>query len=356
MLIVISDILFKQMDFLRLFRITTIVMIVIVAIVSTLFTAVVVIDKAPEWLGTPFSEGDNEWHLPDIETDLPDGRKGKDIKFGYLLATESPKWMGPQVINKDERLYAGNNLTCQNCHLQAGTKPGSGSWVGVTNHFPQFRGRENKMGTIEERINGCMERSMNGKALPEDSDQMQALVAYMEWLSEGVPEDTADWYKGFVNIKIPSVKADTIFGKQVYINDCQECHQKNGQGTKLADERKGYQYPPLWGDDSFNHGAGMHRVLTAAQFIKANMPYLIATKENPKLTDEEAFHVAAYINSFKRPLKQNTENDFPDLKLKPVSTSYGPWDDHFPAEQHKYGPYPPIIQYYDSLYQIKKSK
>ncbi|RUA34591.1 MAG: cytochrome C [Bacteroidetes bacterium] len=344
------------MDFLKLIRMTTGVMSIILAIVTVLFVAFIFIDEAPQWLGVSSSNADKEWRLPNIDSDLPEGKKGKQVKFGYLLATESPKWMGPQVINKDERLYAGNNLTCQNCHLEAGTKPGSGSWVGVTNRFPQFRGRENKIGTIEERINGCMERSMNGKALPEDSEQMQALVAYMEWLSDGVPADTADWYKGFISVKIPAVKADTVFGKQVYINECQVCHGEDGQGTKLADERKGYQYPPLWGGDSFNHGAGMHRVLTAAQFIKANMPHLIATKANPKLTDEEAFHVAAYINSFDRPQKPNTEKDFPDLKLKPVSTAYGPWDDPFPAEQHKFGPFQPIVHYYDSVYQIKKTK
>ncbi|WKV12287.1 c-type cytochrome [Marivirga harenae] len=344
------------MDFLRLLRITTAALTGIVAIVFLLFLGVLVLDDVPNWLGSTLSNEQKEWSIPNIETDLPDGKKGKKVKFGYLLATESPKWMGPQVIDKDKRLYAGNNLTCQNCHLEAGTKPGAGSWVGVTNRFPQFRGRENKIGSIEERINGCMERSMDGKSLPDDSEQMEALVAYMEWLSVGVPEDTVDWYKGFVSIKIPAVKADTIFGKQVYINECQVCHGENGQGTKLADERKGYQYPPLWGDDSFNHGAGMHRVLTAAQFIKANMPHLIATKENPKLTDEQAYHVAAYINSFSRPKKPKTEEDFPDLKLKPVSTAYGPWDDPFPAEQHQFGPFQPIIQYYDSVYQIKKTK
>jgi thiosulfate dehydrogenase len=344
------------MDFLKLIRRITSVMLGILAIVLILFSALILMDVAPKWLPEVFPRADKEWHLPTIENDLPDGRRGKQVKFGYLLATESSKWMGPQVIDAKNRLFAGNNLACQNCHLEGGTKAGAAAWVGVTNRFPQFRGRENKIGTIEGRINGCMERSMNGAALPEDSKQMQALVAYMEWLSEGVPEDTANWYKGFVKLEIPSFVADTVIGKQVYINECLVCHGDNGQGIKLADERKGYQYPPLWGDDTFNHGAGMHRVLTAAQFIKANMPYLVATKDNPKLTDEEALHVAAYINSFDRPQKKETQNDFPQLKLKPVSTAYGPWEDPFPAQQHKYGPFAPIAQYYDSVYQIKKTK
>ncbi|MDH5382909.1 MAG: cytochrome C, partial [Cyclobacteriaceae bacterium] len=107
---------------------------------------------------------------------------------------------------------------------------------------------------------------------------------------------------------------------------------------------------------SYNHGAGMHRVITAAEFIKANMPFGQASKENPTLSDEEALLVAAYIDSFDRPLKSNPENDFPDKKLKPVSTPYGPWEDPFTAEQHKYGPYKPIMDYYDKEFGIKKNK
>lgn len=99
----------------------------------------------------------------------------------------------------------------------------------------------------------------------------------------------------------------------------------------------------------------MNRVLTAAQFIKGNMPFGVS-RDNPKLSDEEAIHVAAYIDSFDRPLKANVEEDFPDKKLKPVSTPYGPWADSFSAEQHKYGPFPPIIDYYQQTYAINKNK
>lgn len=124
----------------------------------------------------------------------------------------------------------------------------------------------------------------------------------------------------------------------------------------FPDSTKGYKYPPLWGADSYNNGAGMHRVITAAQFIKGNMPFGQATWVNPKLTDEEAYHLAGYINSFERPRKSNLEKDYPDLKLKPVSTPYGPWADDFSADQHKNGPFPTIIKYYKLEYGITKSK
>ncbi|MDR9398299.1 c-type cytochrome [Salibacter sp.] len=273
------------------------------------------------------------------------------IKYGYRLVKETYKHIGP-ASDDPSKVYTGNNLACENCHLDAGQKKYSAPYIGVTGRFPQYRGRENKIGTIEERINGCMERSMNGKKLPIDSKEMRSYVAYMNWLSEGVPSGMEIEGKGFTKIDIPNRKVDLKNGQKIYKMRCASCHQPDGQGLKAGDE---YTYPPLWGDDSYNHGAGMNRVLTAAQFIKGNMP-LGATYENPILSDEEAYDVAGYINSHKRPKKANTQKDYPDLKRKPVSAPYGPWADDFNAEQHKYGPFQEIIKFYKEKYDITKSK
>lgn len=278
-----------------------------------------------------------------------------EVKKGYYLISETSRYMGPGAAKTEDR-YSGNNLACSNCHLQKGAQAGSGSWVGILERFPQFGGRGNKIGTIEDRINGCMERSMNGRMLPPDSDKLVAIVAYMNWLSEGLPEYRKAEFKGYPKIKIPNEKVDLAKGKQVYTKECVICHGENGAGVLSLEDNNSYTYPPLWGEDSFNDGAGMHRVITSAEFIKSNMPYLQATWDNPKLTDEEAYHVAGYINSFSRPHKLNTENDYPDKKLKPVSTPYGPWVDDFTPEQHKYGPFPPIMDFYKEKYGITKTK
>ncbi len=295
-----------------------------------------------------------DWKPRNPETDLGSEANDNLVNLGYKLITETSKHIGPLAPEVKAR-FAGNNLSCQNCHLEAGRKPGSASFVGVASRFPQFRGRENKMGTLEERVNGCMERSMNGKVLPENSLEMQAIVAYMEWLSEDVPDERIAEFKGFAKIVLPEEKADPVKGKVIYTKHCQTCHMEDGQGQRPS-ANEPYLYPPLWGTDTYNHGAGMHRVITASQFIKGNMPYLQATLEKPVLTDEEAYHVAAYINSFERPQKGNPEADFPDKKLKPVSTPYGPWVDSFSAEQHKFGPFQPIMAFYEKEFGIKKSK
>lgn len=294
------------------------------------------------------------WKPRSVLTDLEGESQASLIKFGHELITKTPQYIGPMSADERKRL-AGNNLTCQNCHLEAGTKPGAGSFVGVFNRFPQFRGRENKIGSLEERINGCMQRSMNGDILPETSLEMKAMIAYIKWVSEDVPEEKVDIYQGFVKVQLPDVKADLLTGKSIYDKTCVTCHGPDGQGVRI-NENSLYQYPPLWGNDTYNDGAGMHRIITAAEFIKGNMPYLLATWDNPVLSDDEAYHVAAYINSFDRPEKANKELDFPDKKLKPVSTPYGPWTDTFSAEQHKYGPFQPIMAYYEKEFGMKKSK
>lgn len=295
------------------------------------------------------------WHLKNIDTDLPSGKAGEQIKYGYILINKTSEYIGP-LAKEAKMRFAGNNLVCNNCHLNGGRKIGSGSFVGVYNRFPQFRGRENKIGTLEERINGCMERSMNGRKMPEDSQEMQAIIAYMKWLSEGIPPELEKKYKGYLPIEIPKFKADPVVGKKLYQVHCQVCHQKDGTGVPIPGKTfTGYLYPPIGGSDSYNNGAGMNRVLTAAQFIKFNMPFG-ATHDNPILTDQEAYHLAAYINTFDRPEKINLAEDFPDKRLKPVSTPYGPWTDGFSPEQHKFGPFPPIIAYYKEKYDLKKTK
>jgi thiosulfate dehydrogenase len=275
------------------------------------------------------------------------------VRKGYQILSQSSTNIGPNASNPEDR-FAGNNLSCTNCHLKGGTQAGSGSWVGVASRFPQFGGRSNKIGTLEDRINGCMERSMNGRKIPVTSDAMKAMIAYMEWLGEDLPAGKESYYKGYAPIKLPQRAVNLEAGSIVYSKECALCHGQEGMG--IPGPENGYLYPPLWGPDSFNDGAGMHRVITAAEFIRGNMPFGMATRDNPKLTDEEAYDVAGYINSFERPHKKGSENDYPDLTLKPVSTSYGPWVDDFSASEHKFGPFQPIMAFYKSKYNLDKAK
>jgi thiosulfate dehydrogenase len=103
----------------------------------------------------------------------------------------------------------------------------------------------------------------------------------------------------------------------------------------------GYQVPPLWGADSYNNGAGMARILTAAAYGMHNMP--LGTKfTSPVLTDDDAYDVAGYFVTQDRPVKSDLENDYPIRLQKPVDSPYGPYGDGFTQAQHALGPFGPI--------------
>jgi thiosulfate dehydrogenase len=278
------------------------------------------------------------WTPPDIST-VGDDPFGKLVKYGYRLFTDTANEIGPAVADASKRL-TGNNLSCANCHLQAGTQPYAMPMTGVWGQFPQYRGREGAVDTLEDRINGCMQRSMNGRALALDSREMKAFSAYMRWLSEGVPAGAKLLGAGTLRIKEPTRAADLGRGAEVYAQVCAACHGADGLG-RHAQNGLGYQFPPLWGPDSFNNGAGMSRLLTADAFALHNMP--LGTRfDVPVLTDEQAYDVAGYIVSHERPNKQNLDEDFPIRLQKPIDTPYGPYADRFSVQQHTLGPFDPI--------------
>lgn len=262
---------------------------------------------------------------------FPNSEEGQLAMYGRNLIVNTYKLIGPQSSHP----ITGNKLNCGSCHLNGGTKPYAAPYIGLSNVFPMFIGRENKIEVLEERVNGCLERSLNGKAIEHESHEMRAIVAYIQYLSKDYPGTKRTNGQGFVSLNVPERAASPAIGRRIYEVHCMTCHGSNGQGTSPT---AGKAFPPLWGDSSYNDGAGMARLLTAARYIKANMPYGTNASE-PELTDEEAYDVAAYINSQPRPIKANKEKDYPDLTKKPKDCSYPPYADSIPQSQHKYGPY-----------------
>jgi uncharacterized protein len=189
------------------------------------------------------------WTPPSI------GSVGDDpLKYGYTLFADTANQIGPAADDPAKR-FSGSGLTCQNCHLKAATQLYAVPSTGVWGQFPQYRGREGEIGTLEERINGCMERSMNGHVLPLDGREMKAYLAYMKWLSTGIP-DGANVGAGTKSIKEPGRAADLANGAKVFIDTCALCDGKDGIGQRTA-EGNSYRYTPLVGPDSYNNGASI---------------------------------------------------------------------------------------------------
>lgn len=293
--------------------------------------------------------------IPAIDN-LPNDHYGKLVREGHELATRTFAHIGPEVKNPKKR-YAGNNLACTSCHQEEAGKPYAMPWIGVSATFPQYRGREDEVSTVEERVNGCFERSMNGRPLPLDSREMKAFVTYINFLSRGIPVGADIEGAATKPSPPPNRRADLAAGETVYKTQCAACHGENGQGLRTGKpgDALGYVFPPLWGPDSFNTGAGMNRLLMAARFIRYNMPQG-ASHGNVVLTDEQAFDVAGYMVSKPRPEKANLEADFPARWNKPVDAAFPPYVDGAPADQHKYGPFPPLIEAAKKLAAEHKAK
>ena len=291
----------------------------------------------------PVAQSPKDWQAPDIGK-LADDKYGQLVRQGKSLMEQTYRHIGPEVKDADKR-YAGNNLACVSCHIDAGGRKFGNPWVGTFVSFPQYRGREDAVSSTEERINGCMERSMNGRKLPLDSAEMKAMMAYLHFLSTGISVGAKLEGGGTLKLKELARAADPEAGKLVYASSCVACHGDHGQGVRRGKvgDADGYQFPPLWGPDSYNTGAGMARVTLAAGFIKGNMPSG-TTHTTMVLTDEQAFDLAAYVNSQPRPVKANLQNDFPARRNKPVDAAFAPYTPGFSAEQHKFGPWKPIAQ------------
>lgn len=275
---------------------------------------------------------------------LPNDHYGKLVREGQELTTRTFATIGPEVKDPAKR-YAGNNLACTSCHQEKATKPFAMPWSGVSATFPQYRGREDEVSTVEERVNGCMQRSMNGRPLPLDSREMKAFVSYINFLSRGIPVGAEIEGAATKPSPPPNRRADLDAGAAIYKAQCMSCHGDNGQGVRAGKvgDALGYVFPPLWGPDSFNSGAGMNRLLMAARFIRHNMPQG-ANHAAAILNDEQAFDVAGYMVSQPRPVKANLEADFPARWNKPVDAAFPPFVDGASAEQHKYGPFQPLIE------------
>ncbi|MDX1439804.1 MAG: c-type cytochrome [Rubricoccaceae bacterium] len=247
---------------------------------------------------------------PAIASLPADSAHAAQILYGLRVMRETPTLA-------DE--FVGNALTCQNCHLNAGQREKALPLVGVASLFPQFRSRDGRLVTLEDRIRGCFLRSMNGTAPPYDNPELLALSAYIAWLGKGHEAGISPSWQGENRIspeaRIPIAELDVDRGEELYSLHCAACHGADGQGLDMGLAKPG----PLWGENSWNDGAGAARIYTLAGFIRYAMPLT----DPGTLTDEEAQQISAYVNSHARPVFPNKEADYPGVQ-RPQDAVYDP--------------------------------
>lgn len=228
------------------------------------------------------------------DSEIPPGPLGASVRRGRALFEATRDSLPANV---------GNRLRCLSCHLDGGRRANASPLVGAFLAYPAYNARQGRIITIEDRINGCFLRSMAGRPLPPVSADMRDMVSYLAFLSRGVTAGAE--VKGSGLPEMVPLEPDTARGREIYASTCARCHGEWGEGRSFA--------PPLWGSGSYSIGAGMARLRTAASFIRHNMPYDLPGT----LTDQEAFDVAAYVNSHPRPDLVGKENDWPNGDAPP---------------------------------------
>jgi thiosulfate dehydrogenase len=306
------------------FIVLIIFLIIVIIVVELLIKHSPVIIK-------PASEEKEALLIPDIK-DLSNSYEDSLILYGRDLIAHTSRYLGPN----GEISAISNGLNCENCHLAGGTKLFTNNFLGVASTYPKFRARSGQNESVEFRINECLQRSLNGEPIDSLSKEMKAMVAYIKWTGKNLFSNTKA--VGIKTAELPFMQraADTGKGAALYLAKCTSCHGINGGGIKNSDSL-GYVYPPLWGKNSYVVSAGMYRLTKLASFLKYNMP-LGATYSKPQLADEEAWDLAAFINSKPHPNKLFA-HDWPVLSTKPVDYPFGPYTDQFSEAQHKYGPF-----------------
>jgi thiosulfate dehydrogenase len=291
------------------------------------------IDSAAPVNHPSLDESNDLWTAADL-SQAPKAMQSQ-LEYGKDLIVNTAKYLGP----KGSVAHLTNGMNCQNCHLNAGTQPYGNNYGSVASTYPKYRGRSGAIEDIYKRVADCFERSLNGTAPKVGSKEMEAIVAYINYVGSNVKKGDKAKGSGIYELALLDRAADPVKGKELYAAKCVSCHQADGSGMMNAD-KIAYQYPPLWGDHSYNHGAGLYRLSRFAGYIKANMP-LGASYKAPMLSDEEAWDLAAYVNSMPRPSK-DLSKDWPKLEEKNFDHPFGPFADAFSEEQHKFGPFKPI--------------
>ena len=257
--------------------------------------------KAQREALSPVSTAPDKFATPRF-ADLLGGPDADKLILGMRLMTETRQLLPHNV---------GDQLSCGSCHLNGGTTARASPFIGLTPLFPMNNARAGRVITMEERLNGCFRRSMAGSPMADDSSQMRAMIAFMDWMKEGSRPDGKIEGRGTAKVATTLVP-DASRGKILYEANCAVCHARDGQGLKSADGE--WKFPPLWGDQSFNIGAGIARTYTAAGFVKANMP-IAASRKFPQgqggLSDQDAIDIAEYFTHQPRPDFPDKLNDWP---------------------------------------------
>ena len=243
-------------------------------------------------------------HQPRTDDEIPQGPYGDIIRQGEQIFRDPGTYAAA---------YVGNDLRCTNCHLNAGRLAGAAPMWAAYTAYPAYRSKTKNVDTFAERLQGCFDYSMNGKAPPLGDKVLVALETYSYFLAKGLPTGEIIEGHGFPPLPKPDLPGDYTRGGQVYAQNCASCHGAQGQGQSSGGK---VVFPPLWGARSYNWGAGMTSIESAANFIRANMPLGLGGS----LSVQQAWDVATFMDSQVRPQDPRFDGDVQSTRAKYANT------------------------------------
>ncbi len=245
------------------------------------------------------------FHPPPHGT-IPDTPLGRTVRLGEEIFRHT---------GTAASAFVGNDLACSNCHIDAGRLANAGPMWAAWVAFPAYRGKNERVNTFAERLQGCFRYSMNGKPPPLGDKVLVALESYSAWLARGAPTGAEMPGRGYPKLPKPGLPPDSARGAKIYAARCALCHGADGAGQSAVGR---VVFPPVWGRRSYNWGAGMTQINSAAGFVKANMPLGLGNS----LSDQEAWDVATFIDSQSRPQDPRFTGSVAETRAKFHDTPY----------------------------------
>jgi cytochrome c len=275
--------------------------------------------------------------LPTLD-ELPLGAVGERVRYGMALLQRSSELLGPRQPDAALR-HSRNDLNCVSCHQAGpsglpGSKPFGLPLVNVRNDYPKLDPKTMKVTSIEMRIAGML--GPGATPIKADSREMQAMVAYIDWLGSKIPPGRAMAGTGLDEaIAMPARAADVARGGTLYAAKCSVCHGAQGLGLKNGgfERGMGYQFPPIAGDDAYDDGGHMYMVPLLTRFLRSNMP-LGASADQPLLSVDDAYDIAAFVNT-DLPRKHSTTRPalYPDPRFRAIGFAI---PENFPGDDAAY--------------------
>jgi len=220
---------------------------------------------------TPRPESDTAVFVVPADSLIPGDAMGIAIRRGRAIA---------DATRDSLRLEAGA-LRCASCHLEAGTKRGALPWVGTYARYPRVDARGGVL-TIHERVNICLRRNLGAPTLSSDDPRMEALVAYIAFLSRGVRLGSPVEGQGDDTVTVRA--GNSTAGAAVWNQQCAACHGANGQGRPTGG--------PVWGRRSFTAASELASWPTFAGFLRGHMS---AGGRRSQLSDQDVADVTSFV-------------------------------------------------------------